>query len=120
MLSEKKAWIHLSFCVHLKKLIHFLNLILRFQGKLPSGVEIVVKRFTASSTQDSTEFTAENNTMANLQHRIAKATWVLHSKRKGLSGISNSAGRDDSCLRIHAKQELGLFSLRLYLLRLQF
>ena len=42
---------------------------MRFQGKLPSGVEIAVKRFAASSTQGSAEFTAEIETIANLQHR---------------------------------------------------
>ncbi|KAM3193098.1 hypothetical protein ACQJBY_069956 [Aegilops geniculata] len=40
-----------------------------YKGKLPSGVEIAVKRFAASSTQGSAEFTAEIETIANLQHR---------------------------------------------------
>jgi serine/threonine protein kinase len=40
-----------------------------FQGKLPSGTEIAVKRFAASSAQGLEEFTAEIETIANLQHR---------------------------------------------------
>ncbi|XP_047067115.1 putative cysteine-rich receptor-like protein kinase 16, partial [Lolium rigidum] len=40
-----------------------------YKGKLPSGTEIAVKRFAASSTQGLEEFTAEIETIANLQHR---------------------------------------------------
>ena len=40
-----------------------------FQGKLPSGTEIAVKRCAVSSTQGLEEFTAEIETIENLQHR---------------------------------------------------
>lgn len=40
-----------------------------YKGKLSSGTEIAVKRFAASSTQGLEEFTAEIETIANLQHR---------------------------------------------------
>ncbi|KAM0893649.1 hypothetical protein ACQ4PT_024942 [Festuca glaucescens] len=38
-------------------------------GKLPSGTEIAVKRFAALSAQGLEEFTADIETIANLQHR---------------------------------------------------
>ncbi|XP_037467695.1 cysteine-rich receptor-like protein kinase 10 [Triticum dicoccoides] len=40
-----------------------------YKGNLPSGIEIAVKRFATSSTQGSAEFSAEIETIANLQHR---------------------------------------------------
>uniref|UniRef100_A0ACD5UB85 Uncharacterized protein n=1 Tax=Avena sativa TaxID=4498 RepID=A0ACD5UB85_AVESA len=40
-----------------------------YKGKLPSGTEIAVKRFAASSAQGLEEFFAEIETIANLQHR---------------------------------------------------
>lgn len=40
-----------------------------YKGKLPSGVDIAIKRFAVSSNQGSEEFTAEIETIANLQHK---------------------------------------------------